>query len=110
MEWTASFAHCISHFQSVLLQTFTLLYHLCLQDLLHSQAKQEAVMLHEKLLELENRRDAMLAEDRNMGSPQEERERLFKQVSPMNHLYLIIFSTFSDFKGLEPDCSFAGFR
>ncbi|XP_048042603.1 LOW QUALITY PROTEIN: intraflagellar transport protein 74 homolog [Megalobrama amblycephala] len=53
-------------------------------DLLHSQAKQEAVMLHEKLLELENRRDAMLAEDRNMGSPQEERERLFKQVKENN--------------------------
>lgn len=68
----------MSHLETVLLQTFTLL---CLQDLVHSQAKQEAVMLHEKLLELENRRDAMLAEDRNMGSPQEERERLFKQVS-----------------------------
>ncbi|KAK2910773.1 hypothetical protein Q8A67_002906 [Cirrhinus molitorella] len=53
-------------------------------DLVHSQAKQEAVMLHEKLLELENRRDAMLAEDRNIGSPQEERERLFKQVKENN--------------------------
>lgn len=53
-------------------------------DLVHSQAKQEAVMLHEKLLELETRRDALLAEDRNMGSPQEERERLFKQVKENN--------------------------
>lgn len=53
-------------------------------DLLHSQVKQEAVMLHEKLLELENRREAMLAEDRTMGSPQEERERLFKQVKENN--------------------------
>ncbi|XP_016379521.1 intraflagellar transport protein 74 homolog [Sinocyclocheilus rhinocerous] len=53
-------------------------------DLVHSQAKQEAVMLHEKLLELEKRRDAMLAEDGNMGSPQEEREHLFKQVKENN--------------------------
>lgn len=53
----------------------------CVQELLHSQVKQEAVMLHEKLLELESRKEAMLAEDRTMGSPQEERERLFKQVS-----------------------------
>lgn len=50
-------------------------------DLVHSQTKQEAVMLHEKLLELKSRRDAMLAEDRSGGSPQEERESLFKQVS-----------------------------
>lgn len=54
------------------------------QELLHSQVKQEAVMLHEKLLELENRREAMLTEDRTMGSPQEERERLFKQVKENN--------------------------
>ncbi|XP_077091604.1 intraflagellar transport protein 74 homolog isoform X2 [Siphateles boraxobius] len=53
-------------------------------DLVHSQAKQEAVVLHEKLLDLENRRDALLTEDRNMGSPQEERERLFKQVKENN--------------------------
>uniref|UniRef100_A0A8C2BTU0 Intraflagellar transport 74 n=1 Tax=Cyprinus carpio TaxID=7962 RepID=A0A8C2BTU0_CYPCA len=53
-------------------------------DLVHSQAKQEAVVLHEKLLELENRKDAMLAEDRTMGSPQEERESLFKQVKENN--------------------------
>ncbi|XP_039517517.1 intraflagellar transport protein 74 homolog isoform X2 [Pimephales promelas] len=53
-------------------------------DLVHSQAKQEAVLLHEKLLDLENRRDALLTEDRNMGSPQEERERLFKQVKENN--------------------------
>ncbi|XP_056600996.1 intraflagellar transport protein 74 homolog isoform X2 [Triplophysa dalaica] len=53
-------------------------------ELLHSQVKQEAVMLHEKLLELESRKEAMLAEDRTMGSPQEERERLFKQVKENN--------------------------
>ncbi|KAI7790653.1 intraflagellar transport protein 74-like protein, partial [Triplophysa rosa] len=53
-------------------------------ELLHSQVKQEAVMLHEKLFELESRKEAMLAEDRTMGSPQEERERLFKQVKENN--------------------------
>ncbi|XP_059405289.1 intraflagellar transport protein 74 homolog [Carassius carassius] len=53
-------------------------------DLVHSQAKQEAVVLHEKLLELANRRDALLAEDRTMGSPQEDREHLFKQVKENN--------------------------
>ncbi|XP_052411777.1 intraflagellar transport protein 74 homolog [Carassius gibelio] len=53
-------------------------------DLVHSQAKQEAVVLHEKLLELQNRRDALLAEDRTMGSPQEDREHLFKQVKENN--------------------------
>uniref|UniRef100_A0A8C2C6P1 Intraflagellar transport 74 n=1 Tax=Cyprinus carpio TaxID=7962 RepID=A0A8C2C6P1_CYPCA len=44
---------------------------LCLQDLVHSQAKLKAVVLHEKLLE-------------NMGSPQEDREGLFKQVKENN--------------------------
>ncbi|KAK6322896.1 hypothetical protein J4Q44_G00076880, partial [Coregonus suidteri] len=48
-------------------------------ELYHSQVKQEAVSLHEKLQELELRRDAMVAEDKSMGSPQEERDRLFKQ-------------------------------
>jgi len=81
---------------------------LCLQDLVHSQAKQEAVLLHEKLLDLENRRDALLTEDQNMGSPQEERERLFKQVS--QQLYFITLSTFKDFNGREHDCSIDGFR
>uniref|UniRef100_A0A673ZBE8 Intraflagellar transport 74 n=1 Tax=Salmo trutta TaxID=8032 RepID=A0A673ZBE8_SALTR len=49
-------------------------------ELYHSQVKQEAVLLHEKLQELELKRDAMVAEDKSMGSPQEERDRLFKQV------------------------------
>uniref|UniRef100_A0A673ZAM1 Intraflagellar transport 74 n=1 Tax=Salmo trutta TaxID=8032 RepID=A0A673ZAM1_SALTR len=48
-------------------------------ELYHSQVKQEAVLLHEKLQELELKRDAMVAEDKSMGSPQEERDRLFKQ-------------------------------
>lgn len=46
----------------------------------HSQVKQEAVLLHDKLQELDLRRDAMVAEDKSMGSPQEERERLLRQV------------------------------
>ncbi|XP_054042777.1 intraflagellar transport protein 74 homolog isoform X2 [Rissa tridactyla] len=49
-------------------------------EIAHSQLKQEAVQLYEKLHELEERRDQMIAEDKNMESPQEERERLLKQV------------------------------
>uniref|UniRef100_A0A6Q2YKR4 Intraflagellar transport 74 homolog n=1 Tax=Esox lucius TaxID=8010 RepID=A0A6Q2YKR4_ESOLU len=53
-------------------------------ELSHSQVKQEAVLLHEKLQELEMRRDAMVAEDKSVGSPQEERDRLLKQVKEEN--------------------------
>ncbi|KAL2100138.1 hypothetical protein ACEWY4_004532 [Coilia grayii] len=53
-------------------------------EMAHSQVKQEAVLLYERLQELEMRRDTMLAEDKNMGSPQEERERLLKQVKEDN--------------------------
>ncbi|KAM6985885.1 intraflagellar transport protein 74 homolog [Aplochiton taeniatus] len=53
-------------------------------ELLHSQVKQGAVLLHEKLQELELKRDAMAAEDQSMGSPQEERDRLFRQVKEDN--------------------------
>ncbi|NWX16837.1 IFT74 protein, partial [Aegotheles bennettii] len=49
-------------------------------EIAHSQVKQKAVQLHEKLHELEERRDQMVAEDKNMESPQEERERLLKQI------------------------------
>ncbi|XP_040396280.1 intraflagellar transport protein 74 homolog isoform X1 [Cygnus olor] len=49
-------------------------------EIAHSLVKQEAVQLYEKLHELEERRNQMIAEDRNMESPQEERERLLKQV------------------------------
>ena len=45
-------------------------------------------MLHEKLYELESHRDQMIAEDKNMGSPMEERERLLKQVEKTNILIL----------------------
>uniref|UniRef100_W5KI70 Intraflagellar transport 74 n=1 Tax=Astyanax mexicanus TaxID=7994 RepID=W5KI70_ASTMX len=53
-------------------------------ELLHSQVKQEAVLLYERLQELEQRRDAMQAEEKNTTSPQEERERLLKQVKEDN--------------------------
>uniref|UniRef100_A0A8C5KYI3 Intraflagellar transport 74 n=1 Tax=Jaculus jaculus TaxID=51337 RepID=A0A8C5KYI3_JACJA len=51
---------------------------------IHSQVKQEAVLLHEKLYELESHRDQMIAEDKSMGSPMEEGERLLKQVKEDN--------------------------
>uniref|UniRef100_A0A8C4WQ61 Intraflagellar transport 74 n=1 Tax=Gopherus evgoodei TaxID=1825980 RepID=A0A8C4WQ61_9SAUR len=49
-------------------------------EIAHSQVKQEAVQLYEKLHGLEEHRDQMIAEDKSMGSPQEERERLLKQL------------------------------
>ncbi|XP_012876228.1 PREDICTED: intraflagellar transport protein 74 homolog [Dipodomys ordii] len=53
-------------------------------EIAHSQVKQEAVLMHEKLYELESHRDQMVAEDKSMGSPMEERERLLKQVKEDN--------------------------
>ncbi|KAH1168577.1 intraflagellar transport protein 74 homolog isoform X1 [Mauremys mutica] len=53
-------------------------------EIVHSQVKQEAVQLYEKLHGLEEHRDQMIAEDKSMGSPQEERERLLKQVKEDN--------------------------
>ncbi|KAK7881872.1 hypothetical protein WMY93_030281 [Mugilogobius chulae] len=53
-------------------------------ELSHSQTKQEVVRLHETLTLLEQKRDAMETEQKNMGSPQEEREKLFKQVKEDN--------------------------
>ncbi|NXN99307.1 IFT74 protein, partial [Rhinopomastus cyanomelas] len=53
-------------------------------EIAHSQVKQDAVRLYEKLHELEERRDQMIAEDKNMESPQEERERLLKQARTYN--------------------------
>ncbi|XP_016075980.1 PREDICTED: intraflagellar transport protein 74 homolog isoform X2 [Miniopterus natalensis] len=55
-----------------------------LQEIAHFQVKQEAVLLHEKLYELESHRDQMVAEDKSLGSPMEERERLLKQVKEDN--------------------------
>ncbi|CAL9698267.1 unnamed protein product [Knipowitschia caucasica] len=53
-------------------------------ELSHSQTKQQMVLLHEHLSELQQRRDALEAEHKNMGSPQEERERLLRQVKEDN--------------------------
>uniref|UniRef100_A0A3B3Y314 Intraflagellar transport 74 homolog n=1 Tax=Poecilia mexicana TaxID=48701 RepID=A0A3B3Y314_9TELE len=51
-----------------------------LQELSHSQIKQEMVRLHETLASLEGKRNAMEDEHKSLGSPQEEREKLLKQV------------------------------
>ncbi|KAM5194581.1 intraflagellar transport protein 74 homolog [Mantella aurantiaca] len=53
-------------------------------EIAHSHIKQEAVLLHEKLYNLEARRDQAIAEDKGMGTPQEEREKLLKQVKEDN--------------------------
>ncbi|NWU39773.1 IFT74 protein, partial [Hylia prasina] len=53
-------------------------------EIAHSEVKQKAVELYVKLHELKERRDQMIAEDKNMESPQEERERLLKQVGTEN--------------------------
>ncbi|XP_010221063.1 PREDICTED: intraflagellar transport protein 74 homolog [Tinamus guttatus] len=55
-----------------------------LNEIAHSQVKQEAVKLYEKLHELEEHRNQIITEDKNMDSPQEERERLLKQVKEDN--------------------------
>lgn len=55
-----------------------------LQELYHSHIKQEVVRLHDTLSALEAKRDTMEAEHKSLGSPQEEREKLFKQVSQDN--------------------------
>ncbi|XP_070842005.1 intraflagellar transport protein 74 homolog [Chaetodon trifascialis] len=53
-------------------------------ELAHSHIKQEVVRLHETLSALEAKRDNMEAEHKSLGSPQEEREKLFKQVKEDN--------------------------
>ncbi|XP_045918101.1 intraflagellar transport protein 74 homolog [Micropterus dolomieu] len=53
-------------------------------ELAHSHIKQEVVRLHETLSALEVKRDTMEAEHKSQGSPQEEREKLFKQVKEDN--------------------------
>ncbi|XP_041438643.1 intraflagellar transport 74 L homeolog isoform X1 [Xenopus laevis] len=67
-------------------------------DIAHSQVKQEAVKLNEKLHELESRRDQTIAEDKSMGSPQEERERLLKQVKEDNQEIASMERQLSDIK------------
>ncbi|XP_070709026.1 intraflagellar transport protein 74 homolog [Pempheris klunzingeri] len=53
-------------------------------ELAHSHIKQEVVRLHDTLSSLEAKRDTMEAEHKSLGSPQEEREKLFKQVKEDN--------------------------
>ncbi|KAM6900489.1 intraflagellar transport protein 74 homolog [Xenentodon cancila] len=53
-------------------------------ELSYSQIKQEVVRLHETLSALEVKREAMEAEHKSLGSPSEEREKLFKQVKEDN--------------------------
>lgn len=60
-----------------------------LQELSHSQIKQEMVRLHETLSALEAKRDTMEAEQKSLGSPQEEREKLFKQVCALAYRSLL---------------------
>ncbi|XP_077410406.1 intraflagellar transport protein 74 homolog isoform X5 [Vanacampus margaritifer] len=53
-------------------------------ELAHSQIKQEVVRLHETLSTLEAKRDSMEAEHKKFRTPQEEREKLLKQVKEDN--------------------------
>uniref|UniRef100_A0A8D3CRM9 Intraflagellar transport protein 74-like n=1 Tax=Scophthalmus maximus TaxID=52904 RepID=A0A8D3CRM9_SCOMX len=53
-------------------------------ELANSQIKQEVVRLHESLSALQVKRDAMEVEQKTLGSPQEEREKLLKQVKEDN--------------------------
>ncbi|KAI1239801.1 hypothetical protein IHE44_0011233 [Lamprotornis superbus] len=57
-------------------------------EIVHSGMKQRAVQLYEEIHELKERRDRMIAEDKNMESPQEERERLLKQARIENVVML----------------------
>ncbi|XP_061569834.1 intraflagellar transport protein 74 homolog [Cololabis saira] len=53
-------------------------------ELSYSQIKQEMVRLHDTLSSLEVKREAMEAEHKSLGSPSEEREKLYKQVKEDN--------------------------
>ncbi|KAI0209160.1 intraflagellar transport 74 [Lamellibrachia satsuma] len=54
------------------------------EDLAVSPVKQEAVRLYEQLHELEEKRDQLLEETQSRGTPQQEREKLLKQVKEDN--------------------------
>lgn len=54
------------------------------EELSNSPVKQEAVKLYEQLHELEEKRDQLLTEAANRLTPQEEREKLLKQVKEDN--------------------------
>uniref|UniRef100_A0A8B9CDH2 Intraflagellar transport 74 n=1 Tax=Anser brachyrhynchus TaxID=132585 RepID=A0A8B9CDH2_9AVES len=68
-------------------------------EIAHSLVKQEAMQLYEKLHELEERRNQMIAEDKNMESPQEERERLLNILqSSFNHGFHNLFIRLAEVK------------
>uniref|UniRef100_A0A7N8XWW1 Intraflagellar transport 74 n=1 Tax=Mastacembelus armatus TaxID=205130 RepID=A0A7N8XWW1_9TELE len=71
------------------------------QELAHSQIKQEVVRLHETLSALEAKRDIMEAEHKSLGSPQEEREKLFKQVSSINNSIFLLGECQQKYKELK---------
>ncbi|KAK2194084.1 hypothetical protein NP493_2g01002 [Ridgeia piscesae] len=54
------------------------------EELSVSPVKQEAVRLYEQLHELEEKRDQLLEETQSRGTPQQEREKLLKQVKEDN--------------------------
>lgn len=51
-----------------------------MKEIAHSPMKQEVVRLHDILSTMEMKRDAMEAEHKSMGTPQEEREKFIRQV------------------------------
>ncbi|XP_066960218.1 intraflagellar transport protein 74 homolog isoform X1 [Macrobrachium rosenbergii] len=53
-------------------------------ELTTSKVKQDAVVLYEKLQELEEKRDEIINENQKRGTPKEERERLLLQVKEDN--------------------------
>ncbi|XP_078241019.1 intraflagellar transport protein 74 homolog isoform X2 [Pogona vitticeps] len=67
-------------------------------EIAHSQVKQEALQLYEKLHGLEEHRDQMIEEDKNVGSPQEERDRLLKQVKEDNQEIAIMERQLTEIK------------
>uniref|UniRef100_A0A493T182 Intraflagellar transport 74 n=1 Tax=Anas platyrhynchos platyrhynchos TaxID=8840 RepID=A0A493T182_ANAPP len=68
-------------------------------EIAHSLVRQEAVQLYEKLHELEERQNQMIAEDKNMESPQEERERLLNILqSSFNHGFHNLFIRLAEVK------------
>ena len=52
----------------------------------HLQVKQDAVVLYEKLQDLEEKRAEIINENQKRGTPKEERERLLLQVNFINSI------------------------
>ncbi|XP_038625810.1 intraflagellar transport protein 74 homolog [Tachyglossus aculeatus] len=67
-------------------------------ELGNSQIKQEAILLYEKLDELESHRDKIISESKNVGSPMGEREQLLKQVKDDNQEILLMERQLADIK------------